>query len=79
MGRSHAWMPRGAELIEPRPMHWGANLTMVGALRIDGWLTLSTGIVVRDNLAAHKARAVRDLRKAAQRARHVVRSEHCRN
>lgn len=147
MGRSHAWIPRGTELIEPRPMNWGANLTMVGAMRIDGWLTLSTGwhamntvrfttwvrrrlvprlrpgdIVVLDNLAAHKARAVRDLieaagatiqflppysydfnpiesgwalikkrlralaprtalalRTAAQRARHVVRAEHCRN
>ena len=86
MGRSHAWLPRGTELIEPRPMNWGDNLTMVGAMRIDGWLTLATGwdamntvrfvawvrrrlvprlrrgdIVVLDNLAAHKARAVRDL------------------
>ena len=26
MGRSHAWLPRGTELIEPRPMNWGANL-----------------------------------------------------
>src|SRR5215210_2925273 len=43
MGRSHAWMPRGTELIEPRPMDWGTNLTMVGAMRIDGWLTLATG------------------------------------
>ena len=67
-------------------MNWGDNLTMVGAMRIDGWLTLATGwdamntvrfvawvrrrlvprlrrgdIVVLDNLAAHKARAVRDL------------------
>ena len=86
MGRSHAWLPRGTELIEPRPMNWGTNLTMVGAMRIDGWLTLATSwqamntvrfvawvrrrlvprlrpgdIVVLDNLAAHKARAVRDL------------------
>ena len=67
-------------------MNWGDNLTMVGAMRIDGWLTLATGwdamntvrfvawvrrrlvprlrrgdIVVLDNLAAHKARAVREL------------------
>jgi len=86
MGRSHAWLPRGRELIEPRPMNWGTNLTMVGALRVDGWLTLATGwqaintsrfvawvrrrlvpalrrgdIVLLDNLAAHKARPVRDL------------------
>jgi hypothetical protein len=43
MGRSHAWLPRGTELIERRPMNWGENLTMVGAMRIDGWLTLATG------------------------------------
>ena len=43
MGRSHAWLPRGTELIEPRPMNWGDNLTMVGAMRVDGWLTLATG------------------------------------
>jgi transposase len=86
MGRSHAWLPRGTELIEPRPMNWGDNLTMVGAMRIDGWVTMATGweamntarfvawvrrrlvprlrrgdIVVLDNLAAHKARAVREL------------------
>jgi len=42
MGRSHAWLPRGTELIEPRPMNWGTNLTMVGAMRLDGWVTMST-------------------------------------
>jgi len=145
MGRSHAWLPRGTELIEPRPINWGDNLTMVGAMRIDGWLTLATGwsamtaprflawvqrqlvphlrrgdIVVMDNLAAHKTVAVRQaieqvgaevrflppysydfnpieagwalikkriravaprtsrtLRATAQRARRVVRPDHC--
>ena len=43
MGRSHAWVPRGEIVVEPRPVNWGANLTMVGAIRVDGWLTLSTG------------------------------------
>lgn len=43
MGRSHAWVPRGTVLIEPRPMNWGDNLTLVGAMRVDGWLTLATG------------------------------------
>ena len=86
MGRSHAWWPRGTVLIEPRPMNWGANLTLVGAIRVDCWLTQATywgalntarfvawvrrylvrrlrrgDIVVMDNLAAHKARAARDL------------------
>ena len=42
MGRSHAWLPRGTVLVEPRPMNWGDNLTLVGAIRIDRWLTLST-------------------------------------
>jgi len=42
MGRSHAWLPRGTVLVEARPMNWGANLTLVGAIRIDRWLTLAT-------------------------------------
>ncbi len=42
MGRSHAWLPRGTELIDPRPMNWGDNLSMLGAMRLDGWLTLGT-------------------------------------
>ena len=91
MGRSHAWLPRGHELIEPRPMNWGDNLSLIGAMRLTGWLTLATfwgaintkrfvswvrrrliprlrpgDIVVMDNLAAHKARAVRDLIEAAK-------------
>ena len=89
MGRSHAWLPRGRELIEPRPMNWGDNLSLVGAMRREGWLTMATtwgainttrfvawvrrrlvrrlrpgDIVVLDNLAAHKARTVRDLVEA---------------
>ena len=89
MGRSHAWLRRGHELIEPRPRNWGDNLSLVGAMRLDGWLTLATmwgaintprfvawvrrrlvrrlrrgDIVVLDNLAAHKARPVRDLIEA---------------
>ena len=42
MGRSHAWLPRGSELIEPRPRNWGDNLTLVGAMRGDRWLSLAT-------------------------------------
>lgn len=42
MGRSHAWIRRGQELIDPRPMNWGNNLTMIGALRRRGWITLGT-------------------------------------
>jgi transposase len=42
MGRSHAWLPRGTVLVEPRPMNWGDNLTMIGAMRADRWLTLGT-------------------------------------
>lgn len=42
MGRSHAWIRRGEELADPRPMNWGKNLTMTGAIRFDGWVTLST-------------------------------------
>jgi transposase len=42
MGRSHAWVQRGEEYIEPRPMNWGTNLTLLGAVRLDGWVTLGT-------------------------------------
>ena len=42
MGRTHAWIPRGTERVERRPMNWGTNLTMVGAMRLSGWVTLST-------------------------------------
>jgi transposase len=42
MGRSHAWVRRGAEYVEPRPVNWGRNLTLIGAIRHDRWVTLST-------------------------------------
>lgn len=42
MGRSHAWVKRGEEYVEPRPMNWGDNLTLVGAIRRRGWVVLST-------------------------------------
>ena len=31
MGRSHVWGQRSEEYVEPRPMNWGDNLTLVGA------------------------------------------------
>ncbi len=40
MGRSHAWMPRGAVQTDPRPMNWGKNMTMIGAMRLSGWITM---------------------------------------
>lgn len=43
LARSHAWVLKGEEYFEGRPMNWGKNLTMVGAIRHDGWLTMSTG------------------------------------
>ena len=42
MGRSHAWIRRGEELVEPRPMNWGKSLTMIGAIRTTGWVSLGT-------------------------------------
>jgi transposase len=42
MGRSHVWIPRGTEYVEPRPMNWGDNLTLVGAVRRSGWVVLNT-------------------------------------
>lgn len=34
--------PRGAVVVDPRPMNWGANLTMVEAMRVDEWVTIGT-------------------------------------
>jgi transposase len=42
MGRSHAWVLRGEEYVEPRPMKWGDNLSLIGAVRLGGWVTLGT-------------------------------------
>jgi hypothetical protein len=42
MGRSHAWVQRGQEFVEARPMNWGHNLPMIGAIRPTGWVTLNT-------------------------------------
>jgi hypothetical protein len=33
MGRSHAWVKRGEVVVDPWPMNWGDNLTMIGAIR----------------------------------------------
>ena len=42
MTRSHAWVKKGTEYIERTPMNWGKNLTLVGAIRLSGWVLLST-------------------------------------
>ena len=42
MTRSHAWVKKGSEYIERTPMNWGKNLTLLGAMRLTGWVLLST-------------------------------------
>jgi transposase len=42
MGRSHAWVLPGEEYVEPRPMNWGDNLSLIGAVRLGGWVALGT-------------------------------------
>jgi hypothetical protein len=42
MGRSHARVKKGHELVARRPMNWGQNLTLIGATRSTGWGLLST-------------------------------------
>lgn len=42
MGRSHAWTIKGEERVEPRPVKWGKNLTMIGAIRTTGPVLLRT-------------------------------------
>jgi transposase len=38
MARSHAWVPKGTEFVERTPMNWGTNLTLLGAIRLTGWV-----------------------------------------
>ena len=42
MTRSHAWVRRGCEYIQRTPMNWGKNLTLLGAMRLSGWVHLNT-------------------------------------
>jgi transposase len=42
MSRSHAWVKRGTEFVDHVPMNWGTNLTLIGAIRLTGWVVLST-------------------------------------
>jgi transposase len=54
MTRSHAWVKRGTEYIERTPMNWGKNLTLLGAMRLSGWVMLSTMFAAtnKDNFIA---------------------------
>jgi transposase len=42
MARTHAWVKRGFEFVERVPMNWGTNLTVLGAIRLSGWVALTT-------------------------------------
>ena len=42
MSRSHTWVKRGTEFIDPVPMNWGKTLTLIGAIRLHGWVVLRT-------------------------------------
>jgi transposase len=43
MSRSHAWVKRGTEFLDHVPANWGRkNLTLLGAIRLSGWVVLST-------------------------------------
>ena len=42
MSRSHTWVKRGTEYIDPVPMNWGTTLTLLGAMRLHGWVVLRT-------------------------------------
>jgi transposase len=42
MRRSHAWVLPGEEYVEPRPMNWGDNLSLIGAVRLTGWVAPGT-------------------------------------
>lgn len=57
MSRTHAWVKRGYEFIDRVPMNWGKNLTVLGAIRLSGWVALTTMFAT-----ANKQRFVRWLK-----------------
>jgi transposase len=57
MSRTHAWVKRGYEFIERVPINWGKNLTVLGAIRLSGWVALTTMFAT-----ANKQRFVRWLK-----------------
>src|SRR5688572_27506380 len=40
-GRTRGCCP-ARKYVEPRPMNWGDNLSLIGAVRVTGWVTLAT-------------------------------------
>lgn len=42
MTRSHVWVRKGTEFIERVPTNWGTNLTVIGAIRLTGWVVQSS-------------------------------------
>ena len=42
MSQSHTWVKRGTAFIDPVPMNWGKTLTLIGAIRLHGWVVLRT-------------------------------------
>jgi transposase len=44
MSRSHAWVRRGEEFVDRLPINHGRyGLTLFGAMRLSGWVVLTTG------------------------------------
>ncbi len=33
-------MKRGTEYLDPVPVNWGTTLTLLGAIRVEGWVVL---------------------------------------
>jgi hypothetical protein len=71
MGRSHVWVKRGEGVCGTPADDWGDNLTMIGAIRQDGLLTLCTkwrcSITSRSSLYAFPVRGRSRLAKRAER------------
>ena len=73
MSRSHAWVKRGEEFIDRIPMNWGKNLTLLGAIRLTGWVVLTTQFATANkctsssSLDHHTARARRRRRPGRHR------------
>ena len=42
MSRTHTWVQKGTEYVDHVPMNWGKNLTLLGAIRLRGWVVQSS-------------------------------------
>lgn len=81
MGRSHAWVQRGEEYVEPRPRNWivarGATVRFLPPYSPDLNPIEPAWSLVKKRVRTHAPRTATALRRVARAARHAVQPHHC--